>query len=106
MRTTPRSWGSLAASKSASTWTPRQPFSSRTHYLARWSVASNNLLGPAIVIDVRGIDGRPRLAEEKEKVMRSARFSTGDVPKELRFAAWHEMTSTALISTAVTTERV
>jgi AraC-like DNA-binding protein len=31
-----------------------------------------------------------------------ARFDTTDVPAELRFAAWHELTSTALISTAVT----
>ncbi|WP_170215997.1 AraC-like ligand-binding domain-containing protein [Asanoa ferruginea] len=35
-----------------------------------------------------------------------ARFDTTDVPAELRFAAWHELTSTALISTAVAADHV
>ncbi|AWS41624.1 helix-turn-helix domain-containing protein [Streptosporangium sp. 'caverna'] len=35
-----------------------------------------------------------------------ARFRTTDVSHELRFAAWHEMTSKALISTAVTSDSV
>ncbi|MFC4533786.1 helix-turn-helix domain-containing protein [Sphaerisporangium dianthi] len=35
-----------------------------------------------------------------------ARFRTADIPPELRFAAWHELTSKALICTAVTSDEV
>ncbi|WP_155336924.1 hypothetical protein [Acrocarpospora corrugata] len=35
-----------------------------------------------------------------------ARFRTADVSPEQRFAAWHEMTAKALISTTVTSENV
>jgi AraC-like DNA-binding protein len=35
-----------------------------------------------------------------------ARIDTTDLPEELRFAAWHELTSSALISTAVSPVRV
>ncbi|MEU1586847.1 helix-turn-helix domain-containing protein [Micromonospora sp. NPDC005710] len=36
--------------------------------------------------------------------MRIDRFSTSSVPQDLRFAVWHEMTATAMISTTVTTQ--
>ncbi|GIF70297.1 AraC family transcriptional regulator [Asanoa ishikariensis] len=34
------------------------------------------------------------------------RFSTADVPKDVRFATWHEMTATALISTTVVADDI